>query len=132
MKEPARYPAYVLVSTWSFLPVSGWFIFRVAGLGNAWWAWAAFVSACVGVGAFLSSPWSLEHDGQSLVVRRVWRGPETFALSQLTWTIGRPSIFNHLIDADSITSSDGRSFFVFSSSLRNYDELRAVLKVPPA
>ena len=131
MNQIARYPLFVLVPTWLFLPVSAWAIFKLFGLWDEWWAWAAFGAACFGVVTFLASPWSLECRGDSLVARRVWRRPETFDLTKLTWTIGRPSLVNHLVDADSITASDGRSFLVSPSFLSNYDELKAQLGLQP-
>lgn len=131
MNQIARYPLYVLLSTWLFLPAVGWVIFRLGGFWNEWWAWAAFGAACFGVVTFLASPWSVECDGASLVARRVWRGPEAFDLTKLTWSVGRPSLVNHLVDADSITASDGRSFFVFPSFLSNYDELKSQLGLQP-
>lgn len=131
MDQIARYPPFVLVSTWLFLPVSAWSIFVLFGLQGEWWAWAAFGAACIGVGTFLASPWSIEWQSEVLVVRRVWRRPEVFELTKLTWSLGRPSLINHLVSGDSITASDGRSFLVFPSSLSNYDELRKRLGVPP-
>lgn len=131
MNQVARYPLYVLLSTWLFLPAIAWVIFRLAGFWNEWWAWAAFGAAGFGVIAFLASPWSVECGGASLVARRVWRGPEAFDLTKLTWRVGRPSLVNHLVDADTITASDGRSFLVFPTFLSNYDELKAQLGLKP-
>lgn len=127
----ARYSSAVLIATWLFLPFSAWIVFGVVGFWKEWWAWAPFFPAGFGVTMFLASPWSVECHGTSLIARRVWRSPEEFDLTKLTWSIGRPSLLNHLLDADSITASDGRSFLVFPTFLSDYDELKSQLGLEP-